>query len=204
LFELARDIGKADWDKPAGAAQLVARLRAMLTHLRDHAQNEETYIHPLFDDIGSGAGQIHDEHDALEVDLEALEHLIDSGRHAELYAAYTRLLGRYLLHLDQEETAQRTVLWAHYDDNALLAVFNRFKAERAPEMARLDLEFMLPALSADELAQIYMGMKRSVSPAVFEKAVELAVQVLGESDWQPVLDRLFLTEGGVPATAVRV
>lgn len=184
LFELSNEIGKADFKNPAEAEKLSQQVLGVIEHLKDHAKNEETYIHPLYTKLGNNAEFIEKEHHDLDSDFEDLKQIIESKRWDELYSEYTLFLGRYLLHLAAEEKAQRDILWKHYDDQALMAVFGRFKAERSPQAAKEDLELMLPALNITELTRMFAGMKASASAQVFKGACEIASYVLDLKKWQ--------------------
>jgi hypothetical protein len=186
MFELANTIGCADMGDDALAATLAERVRHTIEHLRDHAQNEEMYIHPLFERAGSGADSLRQGHAELEADLQEIEHVLGEGRQQDLYATYMRFLGKYLLHLSEEEDAQKQILWPRYDDQALNAVLDRFKAERPREKAAADLEFMLPALSIPELLTLFRGMKHSAPPNVFDRACDQARRLLEAHKWQQV------------------
>src|SRR5262249_45997058 len=153
---------------------IAIELRDMIEHLRDHANNEETYIHPLYRSLNGTADQIENEHHQQEAELQKLSTIVDQARWDQLYPAFNRFLANYLAHLDREELAQEEILWPNYKDDDLLAVFNRFKAERAPEMAKTDLEFMLPAFNATELVQMFRSMKASAPAPVFLGACALA------------------------------
>lgn len=186
LFELANAIGCAGPQDDAGAV-LTERVRGLIEHLRDHAQNEETYIHPLFERAGRGADSLRHGHEELEAGLHEIEQALSQGGGA-LYATYTRFLGRYLVHLSEEEDAQKQILWERYDDGALNAVLDRFKAERPREKAAADLEFMLPALSIPEVMRLFRTMKHAAMPNAFDDACNRARRVLGPDRWQQVLD----------------
>jgi hemerythrin superfamily protein len=154
LFRLADEIGKADFSSAADADRVSHRVREMLEHLEDHAHNEETYIHPLFAKAGTQAESLETDHQHLGAAIERIEALLQESRWQDLYAEYMRFLGTYLLHLDAEESAQKNVLWPRFTDAELAEVFGRFKADRPPAKAKQDLEFMLPALNAAELARV--------------------------------------------------
>ena len=190
MFQLANAIGGADLASDQTASTLAGRVRAIVEHLRDHARNEETYIHPLFDAAGTGAGLLRDGHDDLEADLEEIERVVGEGRRQDLYSAYTRFLGKYLLHLSEEEDAQKQVLWLRYDDDTLRGVLDRFKAERPRAKAAADFEFMLPALSAPELTSLFRGMKQAVAPDVFGRACEQARRLVAADKWELVASEL--------------
>lgn len=186
MFELANAIGGTDLEAGDNAKALSARVRDIIEHLRDHAQNEETYIHPLFDAVGNGATPLRHEHDDLEADLERLERVLGDGRRHDLYPAYTRFVGKYLLHLSEEEDAQRQVLWPRYDDETLESVLDRFTAERPRDKAAADFVFMLPALSVPELAGLLRGMKHAVAADAFGHACEQAMRLVTADKWQQV------------------
>lgn len=186
LFQFSEDLGMADLANPSEAAKIAERLHHLLEHLKDHAYNENTYIHPLYKALGSVAEPFERDHHKLEGEIEKLEDLLKTKQWNDLYSHYTRFLGLYLLHLDEEESAQREILWKNYDDPMLLAVFNRFKIERPPHLAQDDFEFMLPALNAGELTRMFMGMKTSAPPHVFQNACIRASQVLTGNRWQQI------------------
>jgi hypothetical protein len=190
LFELANAIGGADLENDQNASTIAGRVRHMFEHLRDHAHNEERYIHPLFDAAGTGASPLRHEHGQLEADLQEIERVLGEGRLWDLYAAYACFVGKYLLHLKEEEEAQKEVLWRHYDDDTLRGVLDRFKSERPRARAAADLEFMLPALSTPELVNLFRSMKHSVGPDVFGRACDEAIRVLGAHKWQQVADEI--------------
>jgi hypothetical protein len=75
---------------------------------------------------------------------------------------------------------------AAYSDQDLLAVFQRFQAERAPADTRADMRFMLPALSVPEITRIYSGIKAGASSDAFAGACELAVLSVEPEVWNQV------------------
>ncbi len=190
MFELANAIGHADPASEEAAGRIRARVRGIIEHLRDHAANEETYIHPLFDAAGDEAAPLRHEHDDLEKGLAALEQALDAHDGRALYSAYAAFLGRYLLHLEEEEEAQARVLWRDYDDDALRAVLDRFKAERPRDQAAADFAFMLPALNAPELVRLFQSMKLSASSEAFSRAWEQGARLVEPSIWRHVADAL--------------
>lgn len=175
LFDLSGAIARADLADPADVRRVADGLRDVIAHVRDHAAIEEKYIHPLFAKSGDVAEEFEAEHKLLEEELAALETIAAEGRWPELHRAYNAFLGRYLVHLAEEEEAQEHVLWPH-DNGEMAEVFARFQRERAPEKTREDLEFLLPALSAPELIGMFTGMKLKAPAPVFAFA-----QTLGET-----------------------
>lgn len=187
MFQLCEKIGNADFNLADERDSIANQVFELIDHLTDHAQNEKSYIHPLYQAVGSVGTHFDDEHENLEVEIKKIKDLIDEKKWSDLYSTYTKFLGIYLLHLDEEEAAQRDVLWKHYEDKDLAAVFNRFKVERPPHLAKADLELMLPALSVPELTQIFRGMRASAPPQVFHGACDTASKILGAEKWEKIL-----------------
>jgi hypothetical protein len=188
LFALSGDIGRADFSDPVDVERIGAGLRDVIGHLREHSAIEEAYIHPLYEKIAPGlspADEFAAEHQLLEQELESLEAIAAGGRWPELHRAYNAFLGRYLVHLAEEEEAQEEVLWPQ-DHGEMAEAFARFQRERAPEKLRSDLELFLPALSAPELRGMFTGMKLRAPAHVFEFAQGLAERMTPPEIWAKV------------------
>jgi hypothetical protein len=185
LFNLSMEIARADFAESAEVAKIRALLENEIAHLRDHAAIEEHYIHPLYRALGDVSAEFEAEHQLLEQELESLERLAAEDRWTELHRAYNGFLGRYLVHLEEEEGAQEEILWKHYDAE-LAEVFARFQKERSPEKLRDDLELFLPALSAAELTGMFTGMKLRAPSYVFEFAQGLAARMVEPARWEKV------------------
>ena len=186
LFQFAGKAGKADLADDIQRATLATEVRDIVRMLRDHARNEEHYIHPLFERLGTAARLLHEEHDALETSLGELLAIIETGRMQELYRVFARFLAEYLLHIDTEERVQAQVLWPALSDAELGEVLQRFKAERDPAEAAEDLRRFLPALSAPELAQMFRGIRASAPASVFQEATAQGRSALGPAGWAAV------------------
>ena len=155
-------------------------MKDIIDMLRDHADNEERYIHPLFVAAGVDvAEELEAAHVELERGLAALAAVVDEGRWASLYSAATKFIGVYLLHIDAEERAQAEHLWTRLGDAELAAVMARFKAERSPTAARSDLKLLLPALSDVELSSLLGGMRAGMAAPAFTATLDVARTVLG-------------------------
>lgn len=183
LFRLGQEIGKTDFNNDTQAQATIGRLKQMIHLLRDHAANEEKYIHPLYRKLGTPPANLENEHLELDEGLRKLEKLIEETNWPGIYAAYNRFLSQYLAHLDEEEEAQRNILWAGMTDAEMGEVFMRFKGERAPQAALADLQLMFPALSTPEVIHILKGMK---SGPAFEIACDIAKSSIDESSWKEI------------------
>ena len=185
LFALSGEIGRADFSDPADVERVAAGLKDVIDHLREHSSIEEKYIHPLYEKIGDVAEEFEAEHQLLEQEIESLEAIASEARWGELHRAYNGFLGRYLVHLQEEEEAQEQILWPN-DHGEMAETFARFQRERAPEKLRSDLEMFLPALSAPELTGMFTGMKLHAPTYVFEFAQGLAAQMTPPEIWAKV------------------
>lgn len=186
LFRLSEDMGKADFGNDKASSEIARRTLELLEHLKDHARNEHDYIHPLYQLVGAVGANFDSEHNQMDDEIRKIESVIAEKRWWDIYPAYTKFLGIYLLHLDEEEAAQRDILWKHFDDAKLAETFNRFKAERPPHLAKADLELMLPAMSIPELIRLFSGIKSAAPPAVYRGVCELAAKVLAKDEWHEV------------------
>lgn len=190
MFKLSEEIGMTDFNVSTDADKVAQEVLQLIEHLKDHAQNERHYIHPLYQALGATGEHFDKEHEQLEAEIQKIEDVVLEKRWNDLYPTYTRFLGIYLLHLDEEEAAQRDILWTKYQDKDLAAVFMRFKAERPPNLANSDFVFMLPSLSIPELTQMFRGMKASAPAPVFQGACDTASKILEPIKWQKIASNI--------------
>ena len=165
LFGLAVELGAACAAKPGALADLAERCLAMVQELREHADHEDTYIHPLLRERAPEAADALDaEHVRLDAVLATLGHrartlptvhaeALPAAQH-DLYLALNELIGAYLAHLHAEETVAMPALWERCTDDELGAVFDAFRASRTHEDGVADLRRMLPFLPPGTRAAI--------------------------------------------------
>lgn len=165
LFALAVDVGAADIAQPDCAERIAESCLAMTQELREHADHEDAYIHPLLRERAAEAAEALDaEHLRLDAALTALDERarrlpktpadsLPDARHG-LYLAVNELISAYLAHLYAEETVAMPALWQTCGDDELGAVFGAFKASRTPEESLTDLRRMLPSLPPADRAAI--------------------------------------------------
>ncbi|MEU6483971.1 hemerythrin domain-containing protein [Streptomyces sp. NPDC046887] len=188
LFALAVELGSADGADQAVAEEFADRALAMTAELREHADHEDTHIHPLLRERAPAAADALDaEHIRLDAALAALDERArafpkagsdtQAGSDAQagpdaraeaqhaLYLAVNELISAYLAHLHAEETVAMPALWAAYDDRELGAVFVGFQATRSPEQRLGDLRGMLPALPPRVRAAIARATVEALPPA---------------------------------------
>jgi hypothetical protein len=183
LFQFAQELSHADLTQTSARTWATNEVTSLVEHLRDHAHNEECYIHPLYARCGNVALSLDAEHAQLEAGLAALIASTKEPQLAGLYSAVMRFIGVYLLHLDAEEAAQRDILWIHCTDSELMAVMTRFKAERDPLAAQADLTILLPAMTLPELQTFVANSTRQMSDPEVRKFEALVQSCLGATRW---------------------
>lgn len=165
LFGLAVELGAAGAMERGDLADLTERCLAMIDELREHADHEDMYIHPLLRERAPEAADALDaEHVRLDAVLAALDHrahilptvsadALPALQH-DLYLALNELISTYLAHLHAEETVAMPALWERCTDDELRAVFDAFRASRTAEEGIADLRKMLPFLPPGTRAAI--------------------------------------------------
>lgn len=190
LFALAVEIGRADPADPAARSALAAQIRRAMEELRQHADHEETFIHPLLQARAPAVAEAIDlAHRSFEPLLtEIVERLgpfeqpqADPAAGAALYRAWCRMLTAYLAHLDQEESLAMPALWEQCSDEEILAVMRAFAISRSAAEFAADLRHQAPALTPSERAAYVGGVTRS--GALSETAaIDLLAGVLSTGD----------------------
>ncbi len=173
LFAISDELARADFSDAAQVSHLRDKIKKRITHLREHSQHEERFIHPLYEKVGNQAALFSHEHNDLENSLDLLEKMIADDNHdaQKIYAQFNRFIAFYLRHIDDEESAQREILWKHYDNDRLMNVMKDFQQSRTSQESMQDLEFLLPCLNIHEATEILMGVKKSVPESVFQSVL---------------------------------
>ena len=201
LFDLAIRVGRADFSDPRVREPLRHDLEALVLRLREHAQHEESFIHPLLEQVLPEVDDaLRTAHGAHEADLDRLDALIEAACAARtpaaglaLYRGLNHFIAGFLFHLEAEEEVM-PMLQERLPEAALAGAMAAFRASRTPEQGRADLAGMMPFLAPAERAAIYQGMRRALPEEVFEGMCRLAEAVLEPADWRKLADTL--REGG--------
>lgn len=186
MYALGSKIGRADLTNSDDLESIERELREMISHLRAHSHHEDTFIHPLYRELGQEAVAIDEEHDDLEQGLNLLEAILNQKEWQKLYPQFNRFLASYLSHQDEEEQMQAAVLWKHFDNARLGEVFIAFNKDRSPEAKAKDLAFLIPGLSPPEIMGMLHHLKASSPPAAFQAACQIAENNLESSRWSKI------------------
>ncbi|MEV6317141.1 hemerythrin domain-containing protein [Streptomyces sp. NPDC051776] len=162
LFALAVDVGSAD---PEAMKDVAEQCLEITQELREHADHEDTFIHPL---LRNRAPQVAEALDAEHVRLDAALAELDVHARAlpavsaeerpdaqhRLYLSLNELISAYLAHLHAEETVAMPALWNYCSGDELGAAFQAFLDSRTPDERALDMRRMLFALPPSVRAEI--------------------------------------------------
>lgn len=189
LFTLAIDLGSAD---AAELPALVGRCLDMTGELREHAEHEDSFIHPLLRERAPAAAKaLDDEHEDLDTALDDVDAQArrltdvppeerDQAQH-RAYLALNGLISAYLAHLDAEETVAMPALHEHCSDEELQGVFQAFQASRTPEQRMTDLQRMFPALPPASRASIARHILDTDSAAQADRTLQQLADPLSPS-----------------------
>ena len=176
LFQLSIQIGKADFTDPAQVSNVKDRMEHMITHIRQHALNEETFIHPLFTVCKEQCEQLDSQHLQIERLLDELEEIIENNLSDRLYAVFNRFIAMYLQHTDLEETIQKEALWTNYNDDELKATMHQYSQSLTWQKTLEGMAFMIPSLNVSEVGKMLSGMKNALPEDKFQQILRIAEQ----------------------------
>lgn len=167
----------SDLDAVKGLAASWSQLGENLGH---HAQHEDEIIFPLLSDRAPGEPRqpygwegevdgLHDDHERIErlegeLDelLRRIEQTPEPSTRRLLGREFHRSIQRYtamcLLHFDDEERHFMPRVWALYDDQDLIATFDRVMAVVTPEERQYGMGHMTEAFDPIELEELRARM----------------------------------------------
>ena len=88
--------------------------------------------------------------------------------------------------MDEEESAQREILWKNYDNDRLMGVMKDFQKSRTPQEGMSDLEFLLPCLNIHEVLEILISMKINVPEAAFQFALGIVEKSFSPDEYSKI------------------
>jgi len=201
LFEFSARTGLLDYDDDAALAKLLNEFERITRTLREHSIHEDEYMHPLLQKYAPDvrltmAGQ----HSKLDPELAVLESQLRAIADAKdrsaagmaFYAAINRYIGSYLQHLADEEDMANPILWERCPHDELAEAVARFRASFALDQVATSFEFMLPALSPPERADLYKTVRDNAPPPVYETLLGVAQKTLAATDYDDLQRRLTL------------
>ncbi|MBS1135127.1 MAG: hypothetical protein H6R02_2268 [Burkholderiaceae bacterium] len=182
-------VGSTDPGSDAEVAAMLGLLERLLAMCELHLKDENEFVHPALEAARAGssariAGE-HEHHGEAIADLRDLAGLVRDSRgnaraaaSARLYRALALFVADNFQHMHVEETAHNAVLWAHYSDDALMAIEHAIVASIPPAAMFEALHWFLPALNAPERAAMLAGMQQGMPPEPFAAVLGIAQRTL--------------------------
>lgn len=185
--------GKTDWQDAVDREATLAELRDLCTFCRAHLDHENTFLHAAMEVRAPGsAHRIADEHVEHQVEIGALEQMIDSlarglpATRADLgEALYRRLacfIGENFAHMEYEEAEHNAVLWSVYTDAELADIHHALVSSLSPQETMQCLRWILLYSSHDERVGALSEMRANAPAPVFDAVMAMLRPQLGERD----------------------
>ncbi|GEM_PF-1079400 len=200
LFEISARAGLIDYlHDDEAIARLTDEFMRLTRALREHSTHEDAYMQPLLLKYAPEVAEYMErQHATLDPVLDVLDEQLNNVTSAAdrgaagmaFYAALNRWIGAYLEHLADEEDVANPALWERCPHDELADSVARFRTSLALEQVASSFEFMLPALSAPERADLYLIVRDNAPKPVFETLLGVAEKTLSDNDYQDLKQRL--------------
>jgi hypothetical protein len=191
LFEAVVLAGTTNYADPDDRAKLAATVAEVVTILREHAQHEDEFLHPIIADVLPEVARTltseHEEHNrALDEVERAFEIAVAERTGAATHLAYrvlARFTAHFLLHIEEEEAGQGQV-WELAGEARFAAGMTAFKRSRTLDQTLAGWANMLPAMNPAERTAMFRGLKAGAPEAVFAAGLRVAEEVLDARAWK--------------------
>lgn len=209
MAETLVQLGRTDWQDAGDRGQATAAIGQLLDFCASHLEHENDFVHsamearqPGSSADGSADHRVHvnvirdlrDQVDAIAaLDPQACSRVGDA-----LYRSLAAFVGENYEHMHFEETHNNSVLWAHYQDDEIMAIEHAIVASIQPQENAVVLRWMLPNVSPQERALMLAGMRQQAPAEVFHGVLGMLRVHLSPRDWHKLSQAL---EFGEPALA---
>lgn len=202
LFDLSNEVCDADFTDVAVVSAIHLNLTQITNELRQHALNEETFVHPLLArKIPHAERLFEQEHKELKLHLSDLEtnfsQLQDLTPHhkksleqgLEFYRNLNRFIADYLMHINEEEYLMQN-LWEVAVEPELQSVMIAFQTNDSKENGHHWLETNLSAMSCDEQQLLFKTSQLIAPSQVFSTMCQLTEKIVGGERWREITGQL--------------
>lgn len=190
LFGLTLQAGSLDPEDRTARQTMADRVREVAAVLESHAHHEDAVIDPaLRVHLPELAERVSLDHEVLEarfarvVDLAGLAAVAPAADRRRLshllHLDLASFTGAYLEHQDLEERVLMPALEEAVGVPAVVGMHEAIVGSIPPDEMARSLAFMLPAMNADDQAELIGGMRMGAPPEVVEGVLALAQGVLG-------------------------
>jgi Hemerythrin HHE cation binding domain len=203
LFDAVAEAGSVDPHDCAARMAHATRVHDLVKFLVFHAEHEDQHMDAAIRQVlPDEAAAIQAEHVALEERMAGLIGLADLAFDADrddaraavhtLYLELAAFTSAYLAHQDVEERVVMPALWNALGIEPLLAIHGAILSSITPDDMGRCLSMMLPAMNIDDRTEMLGGMRATAPAPAFAGVCALAQQVLKDSDFAALSDRLDL------------
>jgi hemerythrin superfamily protein len=207
IYELGKEFQTTDFADDRATDVMVSRLKedhasassaCIICLLHEHAGLEDQYVFP---DVRAFEPRMVDtllqEHREVVRRIAAVRKIADEMktlRNREERIAMGDKLNRtandlfafYLAHLNGEEATIVPAMWKHFTDEQIVAMRTNVVESLTPERSTQWNSWLFPSLNANELAGMFMELKKGAPEPVFRDMIRVAEKALGEGRWAAV------------------
>ena len=204
LYGVTLQAGSTDPGDADAIATVARRWNDTVALLVEHAEHEDEFVQPAIErHAPTLATVVAREHEVLEAQMALLEVLADRAAGAsgpaarllthELYLGLASFTAGYSEHLAFEELEVNVELSKALGPEALLAIDQALVASIPPDRMAVALGLMLPAMNADDRAELLGGAQQGAPAEAFAGMVEIARGALAPVDFTQLATRLDLS-----------
>ena len=198
LYSTALGLGSADFRDQKSMRESLEQLRGTIANLQEHAEREETYVHPVLESRVPGItkpfAETHEDDERLFDRMRELGSQIEAAGDndqkvalgTQLYGIFNTYIGDYLGHLDREEGELEQALWDHFTDQELADLDHRLVSSVPPERMAVWLPVICNSWNASELTAILAGMKQTAPPEAFAGMLKMVEQATPPATWETI------------------
>jgi hypothetical protein len=207
IYELGKELQTTDFADEHATDVMVSRLKEDLASaysaciiclLHEHAGLEDQYVFPdvrafepkMVDTLLEEHREVVRRITAVWKIADELKMLRNRGERIEMGGKLNRtandLFAFYLTHLNGEESTIVPAMWKHFTDEQIVAMRTNVIESLTPERSAQWNSWLFPSLNANELAGMFMELKKGAPAPVFQDMTRMAEKALGEDRWAAV------------------
>lgn len=203
LQRLVYAAGRLDVHNLAERDHFFTEFKQLAVVLHQHALDEDIHFQPLIDQFAPEVGkELEEQHNRSEALLVRMEEAVAKMDEMESLANedyktwltfvddLNRFTGDYFLHLHHEECVSMPCLWNEMDDTELLAVSNKLRSEIPPHIMSIFLQYMIPAMNAEERFMMMNSAKQFAPAEAFDGICQIAKGALSPAEWDDLQAKL--------------
>ncbi|MFN8028019.1 MAG: hemerythrin domain-containing protein, partial [Acidimicrobiia bacterium] len=201
LFGVTAQAGSTDPGDADARIAVATRWNEAVALLVEHAEHEDEFVQPVIERHAPQlAPVVVREHEVLEQQMAQLEVLADRAAGAtgasarflghQLYLGLANFTAAYTEHLAFEELEVNVELSRALGPDELLAVDQALVASIPPDRMGVALGLMLPAMNADDRAELLGGAQQGAPAEVFAGMLAVARGALAPADYAQLTTRL--------------